>query len=222
MLRGVNPESLPMQSWIPFRRAAPGRAMRHSAESDTPHKSPPLANTELMGCNAYPSHSPAIPQRCVRLWFGLDRMRDLAIRLDLAWLLYLLPYSLWFSSGGATNTRNSSLFSDVNSYGRGTERARTYTLFLSDGKRPAPEKRAYLAKNLVSTSLSFPFACLANKRRKVAITPDSVTWQFLVQAGQAWLGRSRRCYCSFAYSALASFRMGMSGSASFQRVRKSR
>jgi hypothetical protein len=27
-------------------------------------------------------------------------------------------------------------------------------------------------------------------------------------------------YCSFAYSALASFRMGMSGSASFQRVRK--
>ncbi len=28
-------------------------------------------------------------------------------------------------------------------------------------------------------------------------------------------------YCSFAYSALASFRMGMSGSASFQRVRKS-
>ena len=29
-------------------------------------------------------------------------------------------------------------------------------------------------------------------------------------------------YCSFAYSALASFRMGMSGSASFQRVKKSR
>jgi hypothetical protein len=28
-------------------------------------------------------------------------------------------------------------------------------------------------------------------------------------------------YCSFAYSALASFRMGMSGSASFQSVRKS-
>ena len=32
---------------------------------------------------------------------------------------------------------------------------------------------------------------------------------------------SDRNYCSFAYSALASFRMGMSGSASFQRVRKS-
>ena len=29
------------------------------------------------------------------------------------------------------------------------------------------------------------------------------------------VGRSPRCYCSFAYSALASFRMGMSGSASF-------
>jgi hypothetical protein len=28
-------------------------------------------------------------------------------------------------------------------------------------------------------------------------------------------------YCSFAYSALASFRIGMSGSASFQSVRKS-
>ena len=28
-------------------------------------------------------------------------------------------------------------------------------------------------------------------------------------------------YCNFAYSALASFRMGMSGSASFQSVRKS-
>jgi hypothetical protein len=28
-------------------------------------------------------------------------------------------------------------------------------------------------------------------------------------------------HCSFAYSALASLRMGMSGSASFQRVRKS-
>jgi len=29
-------------------------------------------------------------------------------------------------------------------------------------------------------------------------------------------------YCNFAYSALACFRMGMSGSASFQSVRKSR
>ena len=29
------------------------------------------------------------------------------------------------------------------------------------------------------------------------------------------------CYCNFAYSVLASFRMGTSGSASFQRVRKS-
>ena len=28
-------------------------------------------------------------------------------------------------------------------------------------------------------------------------------------------------HCSFAYSALASFRMGMSGSASFQRAKKS-
>jgi hypothetical protein len=35
------------------------------------------------------------------------------------------------------------------------------------------------------------------------------------------VGRSPRCYCSFAYSTLASFRMGMLGSAPFQRVRKS-
>jgi hypothetical protein len=31
----------------------------------------------------------------------------------------------------------------------------------------------------------------------------------------------RRNYCNFAYSVLASFRIGMSGSASFQSVRKS-
>jgi hypothetical protein len=30
----------------------------------------------------------------------------------------------------------------------------------------------FLLQNLYSTSLRFPFACLANKRRKVAITPD--------------------------------------------------
>ena len=33
--------------------------------------------------------------------------------------------------------------------------------------------------------------------------------------------RTFSCYCSFAYSALACFKMGMSGSASFQSVRKS-
>jgi hypothetical protein len=33
--------------------------------------------------------------------------------------------------------------------------------------------------------------------------------------------RVRHLHCSFAYSALACFRMGISGSASFQRVRKS-
>jgi hypothetical protein len=36
-----------------------------------------------------------------------------------------------------------------------------------------------------------------------------------------WDRRLPRCYCSFAYSALAGFRMGMSGSASFQSLRKS-
>ena len=33
--------------------------------------------------------------------------------------------------------------------------------------------------------------------------------------------QNKRGYCSFAYSTLACFRMGMSGSASFQRARKS-
>ena len=35
------------------------------------------------------------------------------------------------------------------------------------------------------------------------------------------VGSDLRPYCSFAYSALACFRMGMSGSASFQRAKKS-
>ena len=42
--------------------------------------------------------------------------------------------------------------------------------------------------------------------------------------GSEWGGQSRirvGNYCSLAYSALACFRMGMSGSASFQRARKS-
>jgi hypothetical protein len=42
-----------------------------------------------------------------------------------------------------------------------------------------------------------------------------------LHAPSSILGNSWNGYCSFAYSALASFRMGMSGSASFQRVRKS-
>jgi len=39
----------------------------------------------------------------------------------------------------------------------------------------------------------------------------------LLQSG----GRQTRLHCNLAYSALACFKMGMSGSASFQRVRKS-
>jgi hypothetical protein len=35
------------------------------------------------------------------------------------------------------------------------------------------------------------------------------------------VGTDLRPYCNFAYSALASFRMGMSGSASFQRAKTS-
>jgi hypothetical protein len=42
-------------------------------------------------------------------------------------------------------------------------------------------------------------------------------WQIGSMRGQS----ERKNYCSFAYSALASCRMGMSGSASFHRVKKS-
>jgi hypothetical protein len=54
--------------------------------------------------------------------------------------------------------------------------------------------------------------------------------RILVETGLLWAIRdafpvtpplSERSYCNFAYSALACFRMGMSGSASFQSVRKS-
>jgi hypothetical protein len=42
-----------------------------------------------------------------------------------------------------------------------------------------------------------------------------------MQRSKSWkLGAGRADYLSFAYSALASFRIGISGSASFQRVRK--
>ena len=41
------------------------------------------------------------------------------------------------------------------------------------------------------------------------------------QGRSSSVGRTSWRYCSFAYSALACFRMGMSESASFQRVRKS-
>jgi serine/threonine protein kinase len=41
------------------------------------------------------------------------------------------------------------------------------------------------------------------------------------RTGRWLVGSDLRTYCSFSYSALACFRMGMSGSASFQSVRKS-
>ena len=42
-----------------------------------------------------------------------------------------------------------------------------------------------------------------------------------IRPAQVGAGVAVGRYCSFAYSALACFRMGMSGSASFQRVKKS-
>jgi hypothetical protein len=43
----------------------------------------------------------------------------------------------------------------------------------------------------------------------------------LFEGSSIALGKDRRLYCNFANSALACLRMGMSGSASFQRARKS-
>ena len=55
--------------------------------------------------------------------------------------------------------------------------------------------------------------------------PESVAWRGVRRAGGLLISSELRqpiglSYCSFAYSAFASFRIGMSGSASFQRVRK--
>jgi hypothetical protein len=41
------------------------------------------------------------------------------------------------------------------------------------GDRQEPQGQQSLLKHRDCTSLRFPFACLANKRRKVAITPDN-------------------------------------------------
>ena len=50
---------------------------------------------------------------------------------------------------------------------------------------------------------------------------SDVAWSHQLSATIKRRGRTSPLYCSFAYSALACFRMGMSGSASFQIVRKS-
>jgi hypothetical protein len=55
---------------------------------------------------------------------------------------------------------------------------------------------------------------LGERNRQIVSVDNSAQQSGLV-------GRSRRRYCSFAYSPLASFRTGMLGSALFQRVRKS-
>jgi hypothetical protein len=49
---------------------------------------------------------------------------------------------------------------------------------------------------------------------------NSHAWLHQVSVNSEHRGGMLAGYCSFAYSDLASFRMGMSGSASFHRVRK--
>ena len=60
----------------------------------------------------------------------------------------------------------------------------------------------------------------------IAGEPNLLQWHAIALASlgrysDAGPNRKNLCYCSFAYSALACFKRGMSGSASFQRVRKS-
>ena len=50
---------------------------------------------------------------------------------------------------------------------------------------------------------------------------NQVSSELRLQSGRKNHRGRCRYHCNFAYSALASLRMGMSGSASFQRVRKS-
>jgi len=58
-----------------------------------------------------------------------------------------------------------------------------------------------------------------NKNRGPKTGPHRYSF---IQCSKPLKHRSERWnYCSFAYSALACFRMGMSGSASFQRLKKS-
>ena len=67
----------------------------------------------------------------------------------------------------------------------------------------------------------------AEKRKNGTLARCEAAVDYLMRRACSTLATSRpqrcgaRTYCSFAYSALASFRTGMSGSASFQSVRKS-
>jgi hypothetical protein len=66
-----------------------------------------------------------------------------------------------------------------------------------------------LLKNPPSTSLRFPFACLANKRRKVALTPGYINNPFLTGAVLRDLGDRRKhemkALCRAATRSSASF-----------------
>jgi hypothetical protein len=59
------------------------------------------------------------------------------------------------------------------------------------------------------------------KPKKWKKTDDSRTTGTHLVCWNLVLANSRNSYCNFANSALACFRMGMSGSASFQRLKKS-
>ena len=81
-----------------------------------------------------------------------------------------------------------------------------------------PEKEQIIA-GITSTGqiLAQIVACFSTTRCLPTCSKaiDEVAWE--IRSAMS----AMKTYCNLAYSALASFRMGMSGSASFQRVRKS-
>ncbi len=87
----------------------------------------------------------------------------------------------------------------------------------SDLFRLAPNRKALAKSGRNGTTLSYPNIAISiiDQQSKRAIA-----WLHQPLASGRRRGRSCR-YCSFASSAFACFRMGISGSASFQSVRKS-
>src|SRR6516162_5141132 len=90
-------------------------------------------------------------------------------------------------------------------------------LYAPVSNRRSPKKEQFTARAAIHlanarSNLTFMIECSFG---------ESCEWAHRPEGQVCSVGLIRRGYCNFAYSALACFRMGMSGSASFQRVRKS-
>jgi hypothetical protein len=67
----------------------------------------------------------------------------------------------------------------------------------------------------------FPVTRDQSQNHPSSVVKGTSSWECRSLTIHLPLSLEHRDYCSFAYSALASFRMGMSGSASFQSAKKS-